>query len=86
MKGGMIAMRTEYLAAITIAVLATCTGLAMNSLGSLTLEKQSMPAASQIADRLAVSVDPLKQSMPAATQIADRLAVSVDPFLMRSSG
>jgi len=79
-------MRTEDLAAVAIAALVACTGLAMNSLGSLTLEKQSMPAASQIADRLAVSVDPLKQPTPVATQVADRLALSVDPFLMRSGG
>ena len=40
-------MRTEYLAAIAMAVLAA--GLAINS--------QSTPAATQVADRLAVSVD-----------------------------
>lgn len=51
-------MRTKYLAAIAIAVLAACTGLAMKSLGSLPLEKQSTPTVTQVADRLAVSVDP----------------------------
>jgi hypothetical protein len=54
---GTIAMRTEYLAAIAIAVLAACTGLAVNSLGSLPPEKQSTPDATQVADRLAESVD-----------------------------
>ena len=51
-------MRTEYLAAVAIAALVACTGLAASSLRSLPTEKQSMPAATQIADRLAVSVDP----------------------------
>jgi hypothetical protein len=51
-------MRTEYLAAVAIAVLIACTGLAANSLGSLPTEKQSMPVATQVADRLALSVDP----------------------------
>lgn len=51
MKGRMIAMRTEYLAAIAIAVLAAYAALAMNS--------QSTPTAAQVADRLAVSADPL---------------------------
>jgi hypothetical protein len=44
MKGRMIAMRTEYLAAIAIAVLAAYAALAMNS--------QSTPTAAQVADRL----------------------------------
>ena len=51
-----IAMRTEYLAAIVIAVLAAGTGLAVNSVRSLPSEKQSTPAAAQLA--LAESVDP----------------------------
>lgn len=51
-------MRTEYLAAIAIAALAACTGLAVNSLGSLSPEKHSTPAAAQLATRLAESVDP----------------------------
>ncbi len=51
-------MRTKYLAAIAIAVLAACTGLAVISLGSLPLEKQSTPTATQMADRLAQSLDP----------------------------
>ena len=50
MKGRMIAMRTEYLAAIAIVVLAASAALAMNS--------QSTPVATQVADRLAVSADP----------------------------
>jgi len=50
-----VAMRTEYLAAIVIAVLAAGTGLAANSVGSLPSEKQSTPAAAQLA--LAESVD-----------------------------
>lgn len=51
-----IVMRTEYLAAIVIAVLAAATGLAVNSLGSLPSEKQTTPATVQLA--LARSVDP----------------------------
>jgi hypothetical protein len=53
---GTIAMRTEYLAAIAMAVLVAC-GL-VNSLSSLPPEKQSTPAATQVADRLAETVDP----------------------------
>ena len=49
-------MRIEYLVAIVIAVLAASTGLAVNSVGSLPSEKQSMPAAAQLA--LAESLDP----------------------------
>jgi hypothetical protein len=52
----IIVMRTEYLAAIVIAVLAA--GLAVNSVGSLPSKKQSTQAAVQAADRLAESVDP----------------------------
>jgi hypothetical protein len=48
-------MRT-YRAAIMIAVLAAGTGLAVNFVGSLPPEKQSTPAAAQLA--LAESVDP----------------------------
>jgi hypothetical protein len=55
---GTIVMRTKHLAAIAIAVLAACSGLAVNSVGSLHLEKQSTPAAIQVADRLAGSLDP----------------------------
>jgi hypothetical protein len=51
-----IVMRTEYLAAIVIAVLAAGTGLAVNSAGSLSSQQQSTPAAAQLA--LAASVDP----------------------------
>jgi hypothetical protein len=51
------AMRTEYLTAIVIVVLAAGTGLAVGSVGSLPPEKQAAPAAVQAADRLAASVD-----------------------------
>ena len=47
-------MRIEYLAAI--AIVAAGTGLAI--VGSLPPEKQSMPAAAQLATLLAESVDP----------------------------
>lgn len=50
-------MRTEYLAAVAVAALIACTGLAASSLRSLPTEKQSMPNM-QVADRLAASVDP----------------------------
>ncbi|RZN26979.1 hypothetical protein CWO90_25380 [Bradyrhizobium sp. Leo121] len=55
---GTVAMRIKYLAAIAIAVLAACTGLAVISLGPLPPEKQSTPTATQMADRLAQSFDP----------------------------
>jgi len=51
-------MRIKYLSAIVIAVLAAGTGLAVNSLRSVPTEKQSTPAATQVADRLALSMDP----------------------------
>lgn len=51
-------MRIGYLSAIVIAVLAAGIGLAVNSLGSLPTEQQSTPAATQVADRLAMSMDP----------------------------
>jgi len=60
MKGRAIAMRTQYLTAVAIAVLAACTGLAVNSLGSRPPEKHSTAAAMQVADRLAVSVDSMR--------------------------
>jgi hypothetical protein len=50
-------MRIEYLAAITIAAF-VAGGLAVHSLGSLPPEKQSTPAAAQLATLLAESVDP----------------------------
>jgi hypothetical protein len=50
-----IVMRTEYLAAIVIAVLAAGAGLAVNSVGSLSSEQQSTPAAARLA--LVESVD-----------------------------
>jgi hypothetical protein len=56
--GGTIAMRIEYLAAI--AIVAAGTGLAI--VGSLPPEKQSTPAAAQLATLLADSVDPLLRS------------------------
>ena len=52
--GGAIAMRIEYLAAIAIAAF---TGLAVYSVGSLSPQKQSTPAAAQLANRLAEAVD-----------------------------
>ena len=51
-------MRIEYLAAIGIAAVATGIGLAVHSVGSLPPEKQSAPAAAQLATLLAESVDP----------------------------
>ncbi|MCC8950022.1 hypothetical protein H8A97_34280 [Bradyrhizobium sp. Arg62] len=56
-KGRIIAMRTKYLAAIVIAVLAAVTGLTVNFVGPSPSQKQSMPSAVQAADRLAASVD-----------------------------
>ena len=50
-------MRIEYLAAIAIAAVAA--GLAVHSVGSRSPEKQSTPAAAQLATLLAESVDPL---------------------------
>jgi hypothetical protein len=50
-------MRIEYLAAIAIAA-AVAGGLAVHSIGSLPPEKQSTPAAAQLATLLAESVDP----------------------------
>jgi hypothetical protein len=50
-------MRIEYLAAIAIAAF-VASGLAVHSLGSLPPEKQSTPAAAQLASLLAESVDP----------------------------
>jgi hypothetical protein len=49
-------MRFKYLAAIAVAVFSAGTGLAVHSVGALPLEKQSTPAAAQLA--LAESVDP----------------------------
>ena len=49
-------MRIEYLAAI--AIVAAGSGLAVHSVGSLPPEKQSAPAATQLATLLAESVDP----------------------------
>jgi hypothetical protein len=51
-------MRIEYLTAIAIVAVATGTGLAVHSVGSLPPEKQSTPAAAQLATLLAESVDP----------------------------
>jgi hypothetical protein len=49
-------MRIKYLAAI--AIVAAGAGLAVRSVGSLPPEKQSTPAAAQLATLLAESVDP----------------------------
>jgi hypothetical protein len=51
-----IAMR--YLAAIAIAVFVAGAGLAVYSVGSLPSEKQSTPTGTQLAARLAQSVEP----------------------------
>ena len=51
-------MRIEYLAAIAIVAAAAGTGLAVHSVGSLPPERQSTPAAAQLAALLAESVDP----------------------------
>ena len=56
--GGTITMRVEYLAAIALAAFAAGAGLAVHSVDSLPPEKQSTPAAAQLATRLAESVDP----------------------------
>ena len=51
-------MRMRYFAAIAIAFVAGA-GLAVQSVSSLPPEKQSTPAAAQLASLLAESVDPL---------------------------
>ena len=51
-------MRIKYLAAIAIAAFAAGTGLAVRYVGSLPPEKQSAPAAPQLATLLAESGDP----------------------------
>ena len=48
----------RYLIAIAIAAFVTGVGLAVNSVGSLPVEKQATPTATQLAARLAQSVDP----------------------------
>ena len=56
--GETIAIENQYLAAIAIAAVAAGIGLAVHSVGSLSPEKQSTPAAAQLATLLAGSVDP----------------------------
>jgi hypothetical protein len=51
-------MRIECLAAIAITAFAAGSGLAVYSVGSLPPEKQSTPAAIQVATLLAESADP----------------------------
>jgi hypothetical protein len=51
-------MRIKYLAAIAIGAFVAGAGLAVHSIGSLPPEKQSTPAAAQLATLLAESVDP----------------------------
>ena len=51
-------MRNKDLAAIAIVAIAAGAGLAVHSVGSLPPEKQSAPAAAQLATLLAESVDP----------------------------
>jgi hypothetical protein len=48
----------RYPAAIAIAAFVAGAGLAVHSVGSLPLEKQSTPTTTQLAARLAQSVDP----------------------------
>src|SRR2546430_14778468 len=60
--GGTIAMRIEYLAAI--AIVAAGAGLAVLSVGSLPPEKQSTPAATQLATLLAEAAGPLLPRSP----------------------
>jgi len=55
-------MRIEYLAAVAIVAVVAGAGLAVHSVGSLPPEKQSTPAAAQLATVLAESVDPLLRS------------------------
>jgi hypothetical protein len=51
-------MRNKYLDAIAVAAVAAGMGLAVHSFGSLPPEKQSTPAAAQLATVLAESLDP----------------------------
>ena len=51
-------MRVRYLTAIAIAAFAAGAGLAVPSVSSLPLEKQSTSSAAQLANRLAEAVDP----------------------------
>ena len=51
-------MRNKYLAAVAIAAFAAGIGLAVHSAGSLPPQKQSTPAAAQLATVLADSLDP----------------------------
>jgi hypothetical protein len=51
-------MRIKYLAVVAIAAFAASIGLAVHSVGSLPPEKQSTPAAAQVATVLAESLDP----------------------------
>jgi hypothetical protein len=51
-------MRNKYLAAIAIAAFAAGIGLAAHSVGSMPPQKQSTPAAAQLASVLAESLDP----------------------------
>jgi hypothetical protein len=51
-------MRNKYVAAIAIAAFAAGIGLAVHSVGSLPPQKQSTPAAAQLATKLAESLDP----------------------------
>jgi len=53
----------RYLIAIAIAAFVAGAGLAVNSVGSLPLEKQSTPTAAQFAARLAQSVEPFCYSL-----------------------
>jgi ABC-type phosphate transport system substrate-binding protein len=51
-------MRIEYLAAVAIVAVAVAAGAGLAAVGSLPPQKQSTPAATQLAALLAESVDP----------------------------
>jgi hypothetical protein len=51
-------MRLEYLTAIAIAAFAAGAGLTVHSSNLLPRERQSMPAATQLANQLAGAEDP----------------------------
>jgi hypothetical protein len=57
MANGMRNLLSAKHAAIAIAAFTAGAGLAVHSVGSLPLEQQSAPAATELATRLAASVD-----------------------------
>ena len=72
-------MRIKYLAAIAIAAVVAGTGLAVHSVGPLPPEKQSTPAAAQLATLLAESVDPFFASIRWLTAGATQNALAALP-------